>query len=75
MASDEKNNRSAKVFGDFLKTLLVPLLLNKFLMMYFGLNFSEHPGDGYGYGLAASIVFLLASVGLFIWKYRNVEDP
>lgn len=44
-------------------------------MLYFGLNYAEHPDEGYGYGLAASILFFLFSCGRFIWKYKDVEDP
>jgi hypothetical protein len=66
---------SNKVFKDFLKTFIVPVLINKVFMLYFGLNYSNHPGEGYGYGLAATVVVLLLACGLFIWKYRNVEDP
>jgi hypothetical protein len=72
MSSSPETNT---VMKDFLKTLLIPLTLNKFLMMYFGLNMSEHPGEGYGYGFTFSVAFLLISVGRFVWKYRNVEDP
>ncbi len=60
---------------DFLKAFFIPLLINKFFMMYFGLNYSNHPGEGYGYGLIASIVFFLVGVGRFLWKYRHVQDP
>ena len=63
------------VIYDFLKTFLVPTIINKTLMLYFGLNYSEYPGEGYGYGLAASILFFLVSVGFFLWKYKDVEDP
>lgn len=60
---------------DFLKVFLVPLIINKMLMFYFGLMYSEYPGEGYGYGLIGTILFLLFNCGRFIWKYRNVEDP
>lgn len=63
------------VLKDFIRVLLVPLLLNKALMLYFGLNYSSFPGDGYGYGLAATFFFLFFTLGRFIWKYRNIEDP
>jgi hypothetical protein len=63
------------VLRDFLKVLLIPLLINKAFMLYFGLNYSDHPGEGYGYGLIATIIFLIFTVGRFLWKYRNTEDP
>lgn len=64
-----------QVLKDFLKVFLLPTLVNKILMLYFGLRYSEFPGEGYGYGLAATVVILLITVGTFIWKYRDVEDP
>lgn len=63
------------VLKDFIKVLIVPMLINKAFMLYFGLNYSNHPGEGYGYGLIATILFLFFTVGRFIWKYKDVEDP
>lgn len=62
------------VLKDFILAFLVPTLVNKMFMLYFGLNYSEFPGEGYGYGLIASIVFLVFSLARLVWKYRNVED-
>ncbi len=56
---------------DFLKIFLVPLLINKGLILFFGLNYSQYPGEGYGWGLTASILWFLTSCGRFLWKYRN----
>lgn len=64
-----------KVFKDFLKVFILPLFVNKAFMLYFGLNYSMYPGDGYGYGLVATIIFFIVTCGRLIWKYRNVEDP
>jgi hypothetical protein len=66
---------SNSTFKDFLKIFIIPVLINKAFMLYFGLNYSEYPGEGYGYGLAASILFFLLTCARFIWKYRNIEDP
>jgi hypothetical protein len=65
----------SSILKDFLKVLLVPMLINKLFMLYFGLNYSNRPGEGYGYGLAATIFFLFFTIGRFLWKYRNEEDP
>lgn len=63
------------VIKDFLKVFLVPFLINKIFMLYFGLNYSANPGEGYGYGLTATVLFLFFTIGRFVWKYRNIEDP
>ncbi len=68
-------NKNPAVIKDFLKVFIVPVLINKMFMLYFGLNYSSHPGEGYGYGLVATILFLIFTVGRFLWKYRNIEDP
>jgi hypothetical protein len=64
-----------KTFKDFLKVFVMPLLVNKIFMLYFGLNYANNPGEGYGYGLTATILFLLATCVHFVWKYRHIEDP
>jgi hypothetical protein len=68
-------NDSNTVLIDFLKVFIIPLVINKMFMLYFGLNYSNHPGEGYGYGLVITIIFFLFTLGGLIWKYRNVEDP
>jgi len=67
--------KSNPVLTDFIKVLIVPLLINKAFMMYFGINYSNHPGEGYGVGLVITILILCLTVGRFLWKYRDVEDP
>lgn len=66
---------TSPVLKDFLKAFLIPVLLNKMVMLYFGVNYSNYPGQGYGYGLIATILFLIFSCARFIWKYRDIEDP
>lgn len=63
------------ILKDFIKVLLMPLLVNKVFMMYFGLHYSNFPGEGYGYGLVATLIIMFVTIGRFIWKYRDVEDP
>lgn len=64
-----------QVLKDFIGVFLFPTLLNKVFMLYFGINYANNPGEGYGYGLVATIVFLFFTVSRFIWKYRHIEDP
>lgn len=44
-------------------------------MTYFGLMYSNYPGDGYGYGLITTIFVFVFSSLRFVWKYKDVEDP
>lgn len=59
---------------DFVISSLMPTLVGKSLVIYFGLHYSSDPGEGYGYGLIAAILFTLFMLGRFLWKYRNYED-
>jgi hypothetical protein len=63
------------VLKDFLKVFLVPILVNKMFMLYFGVNYSNYPGRGYGYGLIGTILFLVFTCARFVWKYKDIEDP
>ena len=54
--------------------MLMPLLIGKSFVLYFGLMYSDHPGDGYGYGLIAACAFTTLSLVRFAWKYKDVED-
>jgi len=60
---------------DLIRVFLLPTLINKALMLYFGLNYVEFPGEGYGYGLVATILILAFTMISFLWKYRDVQDP
>ena len=60
-------------FLSFARTLLVPMFVWKVCMLYFGLNYSMYPGEGYGYGLVASISLSLAGFAFFLWKNRSAK--
>ncbi len=66
--------QSKKTLKDFIKTFLMPTLVGKTLVLYFGINYSLYPDDGYGYGLAASIAFTVFGLLALVWKYRNQEE-
>lgn len=70
----EREKPTAKL-SDFLRVFLGPFLINKVLLFYFGIMYSNNPGEGYGYGVLACIFFLAVSVGRFLWIYRDVDDP
>jgi len=63
------------VLKDFLVVFLGPTIVNKVFMVYFGLQYANYPGDGYGYGLVATIIILFLTMGRLIWKYRHIQDP
>lgn len=70
-----KQPQTTSAIKDFLKVFIVPVLINKMFMLYFGLNYADNPDQGYGYGLAATILFLFFTVGRFLWKFKDIEDP
>ena len=72
--ASEPQQTNQKDLKNFLIAFLMPTLIGKSLVVYFGLNYSEYPGEGYGYGLAASMCFTVTMLGRFLWKYRHVED-
>jgi hypothetical protein len=53
--------------------LFTSTTLNKAVMFYFGINYSNYPGHGYGYGLLASLSYLVCSAGYLIYKYRDLD--
>lgn len=60
--------------SDLLIPFLFPTLIGKSLVLYFGLHYSEFPGEGYGVGLILSILFTVSMVARFLWKTRNYVD-
>lgn len=69
----EKQSQKS-IFWSFLRSFLMPTFIGKTLVLYFGLMYSNHPDEGYGYGLAGAGAFTVVSLCLFAWKYRNHED-
>lgn len=70
----DSEKKSQKMMRDFILTLVLPMLVNKVFMMYFGMHYAIYPGEGYGYGLATTIFVMLGILGYLIWKYRNYND-
>mgnify|MGYP000485217812 CR=1 FL=1 len=69
---DEKSPR--KVLFEFAKSFLVPTLVGKSFVLYFGINYSQYPGEGYGFGLIAAIAVTVISLLAFAWKYKDQEE-
>ena len=70
--SDPKQNR--KILTDFLRSFLMPTLIGKSFVLYFGIMLADNPDEGYGYGLAAAMAFTVVTLCLFIWRHRNYVD-
>ena len=52
----------------------MPTLIGKTGVMFFGLNYSQYPGEGYGYGLVASILLTVFTLFRLVQKYKGRED-
>ena len=59
---------------DFLKAFLLPTILGKILILYFGIAYSAYPDHGYGYALAFSVAFSVTTLLRLAWKYRDHEE-
>ncbi len=68
------DDHAKKTLKDFIKSFLMPTLVGKTLVLYFGINYSLYPDEGYGYDLAASIAFTAFGLLMLVWKYRNHEE-
>lgn len=55
-------------------TYISPAVFGKLLTLFFGSYYSSHPGEGYGIGLVICIVFTLAMLARFVWKYRHLGE-
>jgi hypothetical protein len=68
-------DKKQKINGaELIIAFLFPMLAGKCLILYFGCNYSEYPGQGYGVGLALSITFTVCMFARLLWKYRNYKD-
>ncbi len=61
------------LLGGLIKFFVISTVINKSLMFYFGVNYSRWPGQGYGYGLAATLFYTVCAAGYLIFKYRNFD--
>lgn len=57
----------------FFRQVFLSMVVIKGLILYFGANYSAHPGRGYGYGLIVVLAFAASSLVYLAWKYRNVD--
>lgn len=59
---------------NFIISWFCPTVITKIFILYFGLNYSSYPGEGYGYGLAATITFTILMLGRFVYRYWGQEE-
>ena len=52
----------------------MPTLVGKTLVLYFGINYSMYPDEGYGYGLIFAIALTVVGLLKLIWKYKDTEE-
>jgi hypothetical protein len=57
-----------KELAAFLRSFLVPVLITKSFLFFFGVQYSKYPGEGYGWGLLFMIAFTLSSFLYFVVK-------
>lgn len=71
----EKKNKpdQFKVSLAMTRTLIVSMLILKTSVLYFGLKYSEYPGEGYGYGLAASVCLTVFNISYFLYKMKDID--
>ncbi len=77
MQNDQKpteSNQPRKILFDFAKSFLMPTLIGKSFVLYFGINYSLYPDEGYGYGLIIAIAVTVFSLIAFAWKYKDQEE-
>ncbi len=76
MSEADKKEKPVKKLqlANFIFAFLMPMLIGKSLIMFFGSYYSTYPGEGYGYGLAAAITFTLLMFARFLWAFRDYED-
>ena len=71
---DSRPETSTIRLGDLIWTFISPLFIGKTLVMYFGLQYSCYPDQGYGWGLLASLALTVFTLTRFIWKYRHYTE-
>jgi putative effector of murein hydrolase len=69
-----KKSQEAKFFA-YLKVFIVPTLILKMAILYFGLKYSQYPDEGYGWWLLAAVLLSLVNFGIFLYQnWDETED-
>jgi hypothetical protein len=61
------------LLSGLIKFMFFSTAVNKCFLFYFGINYSRYPGHGYGWGLLASVLYMLGSAGYLIYRFRGRE--
>ncbi|MFP5519377.1 MAG: hypothetical protein ACLGGX_05700 [Bdellovibrionia bacterium] len=69
----QKNKTGERELFNFFKAFFVPTFITKVALFYFGIHYSMYPGEGYGYGLIASIFVTVFNLSYFAYKKRKVR--
>lgn len=69
-----KGDEATREMVAFLRTALVPTLVTKSFILFFGIMYTLYPGEGYGWGLLVSCLFTLATFCYFIWSQSGKEE-
>lgn len=69
-----RNEEAAQKLKTYLRIFLVPTLINKAFILYFGLKYSQYPDEGYGWGLVITISLTLLSFAYFIYINWGIEE-
>jgi len=69
--SDVKKDLS---LTSFIPAFLIPIIFTKTAILYFGINWGNYPGQGYGYGFFAAILFAVCSFTFFLWRNRGYRE-
>ena len=70
----KKGDAASREMVAFLRTALVPTLVTKSFILFFGIMYSLYPGDGYGWGLLVSCVVTVFTFSYFIWSQSGKEE-
>jgi hypothetical protein len=68
----QKEKDQKQKLAAYIRAFVVPTILIKMFMLYFGLNYAAYPDHGYGYGLLATVILSLANFSYFL--YLNWDD-
>lgn len=64
----------ARKLKSYIRIFLLPTLITKAMILFFGQNYAMYPGRGYGYGLVACMAFTVCSLTYFAWSQSGDDS-